>query len=646
MDSRLALAEKYYQSNLDEQARALVEEVLAEPNPPRAAVSFAATLAFEARDLDTAVSYCDRLLADEPNDAHSLLIKGRALFDLGKSGPALEALTAAVAAAPDLPAAHYNLGLMLYAEAQFDGAVKAYRKAVDLQSPYPVAWNNLGLALEEAGDIEAAVAAFGTAIGQLPQFSMAHNNLGAVLAATGRYGDAVQAYRDAVTHDPGNADARTNLAVALLEWGDVKAAVAELEAVLADHPTHAAAADNRRYAELYRCDDPTVLRTLHQQDLQTDAPPYSGASAPGPSAAGKPLRVGFISPDFRRHSVSFFALPLIQALEHSQITPVLFSAGASEDAVTAQYRATAAEWFDVAALNDADLITLMRDAQLDAVVDLAGRTTGNRLGALAARVAPVQIMALGYAGPTGVAAIDYWLGDGITNPVSPDDNALDRDRPFRLAHMHVFAPPENAPDVAPPPMQAGSGITFGSFNKLAKISDDCVDLWSGVLKAVPDSRLLLKAKALTDPAVAASLSEKFAHHGIDAGRIECRGWAEDDRDHLGLYAHIDIALDTFPYNGTTTTCEALWMGVPVITLRGNSHAARVGASLLTSAGLEDWIAPDSQTFIDVAVKWAAQPEALAGLRSGLRAQAQNSVLTDAAAAAADFIAALASVVKR
>ena len=641
MDDRLALAEKYYQSNLDEQARALVEEVLAEPNPPRVAVSFAATLAFEARDLEAAVGYCDRLLEDEPDDAHTLLIKGRALFDLGRREHALTAMEAAVAADPELAAAHYNLGLLLQSSGQPGDAAKAYKRAIALQSPYPVAWNNLGLVLEQTGDIGAAVTAFRTAIDQFPQFSMAHNNLGAVLAASGRYSESAEAYGQALEHDPANADARTNLAVALLEQGELDAAIAEFDRVLAEDPTHPAAADNRRYAELYRCDDAQVIRALHAQEFPSVAPSIQfGLNS------GSPLRVGFISPDFRRHSVSFFALPLIETLDRNAVAPVLFNAGTRQDSITARYQAAAAEWFDVAAMTDPDLITLMRDARLDAVVDLAGRTTGNRLSVLAARVAPVQIMALGYAGPTGVAAVDYWLCDAITNPPESVAAGVERDRPLRLAHMHVFAPPDLAPDVSPLPMQNTGSVTFGSFNKRAKISEACVALWAEVLGKVAGSRLLLKAKALGDGAVSSRLISQFAGHGIDAARIECRGWTEADTDHLGLYAHIDIALDTFPYNGTTTTCEALWMGVPVMTLRGESHAARVGASLLTSAGMTDWIAPDAEGYVAKIQRWAQSPEELGALRAGLREQLRRSVLTDAKSAAADFTSVLQGLMPR
>lgn len=636
MDERLSLAIKYYQSNVDDQAQALVDEILAEPNPPQDAISFAATLAFERRDLVAAVEYCDRLLTLTPDDGHTLLLKGRALSDLNQHDAALGCLEHAVKAEPDLAAAHYNLGWVYQRTGDTTRAIEAYRAAIALQEPYPVAWNNLGLLLEQTGDWEGAVQAFQTAIEQFPEFSPAHNNLGATFAASGRFKSALHAYRDALEVDPRNLDALTNLGVALLEQGVVGAAIASFDEALEADLNHAPALDNRLYAEVYRCDDDAALRLqsaaacagLTRQTLPEDFVHNADIH--------RPLRVGFLSPDFRRHSVSFFALPLIQNLNPAQAKPILFSNTAHSDDITEQYKSAAAEWFDVIGQADDEVVSLMREAQLDVLVDLAGRTTGNRLPVVASRVAPMQITAIGYPGPTGVAAMDYWLSDAVTNPIGQGGDAA-HDRPLRMGRgFHVFAPPADAPAVSQLPAATEGRITFGSFNKLAKISEETLTLWAAVLLAIPESRLVLKARALTESETAQDLKARFVALGAEKDRIECRGWAAEDRDHLKLYQHIDIALDTFPYNGTTTTCEALWMGVPVLTLCGESHAARVGASLLTSAGLADWISDSEEQFVAHAVAQANNLEGLADLRASLRSQIADSALCDAPAAARAF----------
>lgn len=636
MDERLSLAIKYYQSNVDDQARALVDEVLAEPNPSAEAISFAATLAFERRDLETALGYCERLLEAEPDDAHTLLLKGRALSDLGDQKAALQALELAVRADAGLAAAHYNLGWIRQRVGDMLGAIEAYRSAIALQEPYPVAWNNLGLVLEQIGDWDGAITAFQTALDQFPGFVMAHTNLGAARAASGRYQEAVLAYRDALELDPGDVNALTNLGVALLEQGHLDAAAAALDDALEVDPHHMAALDNRLYAEMYRGDDDAALRDTHaaaSAHLQSAVSVASLTRTPDPE---RTLRVGFISPDFRRHSVSFFALPLVQNLDRNRTTAVLFSDVSQPDAITESFRAVSSEFHTIVGLSDTDVTEAMRAAQLDVVVDLAGRTTGNRLAVLASRVAPIQVMAIGYPGPTGVAAVDYWLCDAVTNPPGLGDDARS-DQPLRMDRgFHVFAPPQSAPSVSPLPSDSCGYLTFGSFNKLAKISDGCVALWAEVLSAVPDSRLLLKAKALTEAETTSALKARFAAHGIAETRVECLGWAADDADHLGLYEHIDIALDTFPYNGTTTTCEALWMGAPVLTLCGNSHASRVGASLLTSCGLEEWIAQSPTIFVEKAKAHADDLQALNSCRATLRSRMTSSPLCDGAGAAHSF----------
>ncbi len=314
--------------------------------------------------------------------------------------------------------------------------------------------------------------------------------------------------------------------------------------------------------------------------------------------------------------------------------------------MTEAYRSVAAEWIELSDKPDEDVIVHLRNANLDVLVDLAGHTTGNRLWALASRIAPVQITALGYPGPSGLPTIDYWLCDQITNPPT-DSNDLDRDRPLYLASgLHVFAPPSDSPAVSALPSLQSGHITFGSFNKAAKISDQTVALWTGVLRALPDARLLVKARALTEDETANALKARFNAAGVAADRIQTLGWAAADSDHLALYQRIDIALDTFPYNGTTTTCEALWMGVPVITLAGQSHAARVGASLLTSAGLSDHIAETPDAFAAKAVALAKNTKGLKNIRDSLRDQLLKSRLTDAAAAARSFEDAIERVLKQ
>jgi predicted O-linked N-acetylglucosamine transferase (SPINDLY family) len=318
-----------------------------------------------------------------------------------------------------------------------------------------------------------------------------------------------------------------------------------------------------------------------------------------------------------------------------------YSAGGRPDAVTARLRDHAEHWHDIAGLDDDAACRLIRGHGLDVLVDLAGHTQGNRLGIFARRAAPVQMTALGYPGTTGLTQIDFRLVDAVTDPAGAE--AFATEKLLRLPRLHCYRPDETAPVVGALPASAAGHVTFGSFNKLGKVSEAAVLLWSAVLKAVPGARLFLKSKALAEEATRRLTAERFAAHGIAPERLTLFGWVPEDEGHLATYGRIDIALDTYPYSGTTTTCEALWMGVPVLTLAGATHASRVSASLLTAVGLTDWITGTAEEFVAKAAAIGADVTALATLRAGLRAQIATSPLCDGAGYAAAVEAAYRAV---
>ncbi|MDX2223524.1 MAG: tetratricopeptide repeat protein [Rhodospirillaceae bacterium] len=625
-DPRLEMAQKYYNAQLDDQAWAIVAEIVAEADPPAAALQFAASLRYEARDLPATLGFCDRLLAADPHHPHALLLKGRALFDLGRAAEADAVLAAAMAADPNGAAAAFNRGLVLEALTRLDEAEVCYRRAVALQSPYPVAWNNLGNVLDRLGRPDDAVTAFRTALDQFPGYSAAHNNLGATLAGQGRFAAAAQAYGLALDADPDNLGARLNLGVAEVERGRVAVGRDLFAQVLRADPTNTAAADNHAFAAHYDCDDPAAVLATHRR-FAAPAPARPGPVVPDPD---RRLRVGYVSGDFRRHSVAFFSEPLIAAHDREAVEVVCYATNTDADDVTARLKSLAGAWRNLAGLGTADAVRLVRDDRIDVLVDLSGHSLHHRLDVFAARPAPVQVTAIGYPGTTGMTVFDARLCDAITDP--PGAEAYASEPLVRLPMgLHCYRPPSDAPAVAARPAATAGRVTFASFNKLAKISDRTVDLWSAVLAAVPGARLMIKTKPLVEPASQDELRARFARHGVAPQRLLLSGWLADDRDHLAAYHHADIALDTFPYAGTTTTCEALWMGVPVLTRAGRGHAARVGASLLTTVGLADWIASDDDAFVRTAAAMARDPERLADLRSSLRARVAASPLCDAGA---------------
>lgn len=361
------------------------------------------------------------------------------------------------------------------------------------------------------------------------------------------------------------------------------------------------------------------------------------------------LRVGYLSNDLRHHALFRFFEPLLRHHSREAVELHCFHAVEKPDHLTARARALSAGWHDLNGLSDADAAQRIADAHLDILVDLQGHT-GVRpwIGVLAYQCAPVQMTAIGYPGSTGLSRVQWRWGDSLADP--PDAEREYTEQVLSLDPCFLcFSPPEEiAPPVAPPPQLRNGFVTFGSFNSRAKLSPSCLDLWAEVLLALPESRLLLKCVEMDDPLMRDALRARFVEKGIAPERIELRLPAETYPEHLAQYGDVDIALDSSPYQGTTTTCEALWMGVPVVSLQGQRHAARVGASLLSAAGLPEGLAWDRSQFVELALRCARQERAWEEQESPLRRsmrreRLRGSVLLDGRAYAARVERALRSV---
>ena len=359
--------------------------------------------------------------------------------------------------------------------------------------------------------------------------------------------------------------------------------------------------------------------------------PAEAAHANSPEPA-RPLRVGYVSGDLRRHPVAFFVEPLLRCHDRSVIRPFCYSNCGERDDLNAHLRALVPDWRDIAELDDDAVAELIRADAIDILVDLSGHTARNRLLVFARKPAPVQVTAIGYVNTTGLAAMDYRLTDAWCDPAgAEDDEASYSETLWRLpGGFNCYAPPKGLPEPGPAPLTTRGHVTFGSFNNLDKVSPEVLDLWAGIVGAIPGARLVLKTKTLSEPAVGQAIRTRFAAAGVDPARIELIEWTATLREHFQHYRRIDIALDPFPYNGTTTTCEALMMGVPVIALAGDRHAARVSASLLARLGLEVLVAPDRAGYLARAQALALKPEAVARLRASLRRRVAGSPLADAA----------------
>jgi protein O-GlcNAc transferase len=419
-----------------------------------------------------------------------------------------------------------------------------------------------------------------------------------LLQAQGDLDAAVTAYRQALTLDPDFADAHSNLLLCLHYRPDVDAAE-----LFAEH---------QRWGEQHGAPLAAMIATH--------------ANARDPK---RRLRIGYVSPDFRAHSVSHFIAPVLAHHERRHFEVYCYYNAHQVDATTERLKGLADHWRNIAHLTDAEVAALIGQDGIDILVDLAGHTAHNRLLLFARKPAPIQVTYLGYPDTTGLATIDYRLTDALTDPPGASER-FHTEALVRLSQGFLtYQPSAESPPVNALPTLGGDQITFGSFNNAAKLNTAVIALWAQILRALPHAHLILKAAQLGDADTAERFRQRFAEHAIAPERLQILGAFASEGDHLKAYHGIDIALDPFPYNGTTTTCEALWMGVPVITLAGQTHAGRVGLSVLTQAGLSELITPTPEAYVERAIELAKDLPRLQALRQGLRARLAASALCDA-----------------
>jgi protein O-GlcNAc transferase len=536
----------------------------------------------------------------------------------------------------------------LEARGELEAARAAWRAAADEQATTAAsrfaALNNLAALEARMDEPDAAITHLEAALALPVAASATHeraaalSNLGALVLRRGRLERAVALLREATTLAPSLANAHTNLGNALAARGEIDDALISLAKAVSLAPTDPVVHDNLLVhlaysASVTRADALAAARSFGAMAAARAA---REGLEPAPLLEPDParrLRVGFVSADLRRHSVAFFLEPLLEGLDRDRVEVVLFSNVARPDEVTARLRALADGWEDVSRLSDREAYARVRARAIDVLVDLSGHTAGNRLGLFALRPAPVQLTYLGYPDVTGLGAIDGRLTDAIADPPGAEEEGVER-----LIRMDggflVYRPPTPCPEPAPAPSTLGAPITFGSFNASKKTSDAVLAAWSRLLAAVPGARLVLKDAALADEGSCALVRTRLVGHGIALDRVTLRGPTPDLASHLAAYAELDVALDTFPYHGTTTTCDALFMGVPVVSWAGTTHASRVGASLLSRVSLSALVAEDADGLVRIASELARDSARLATIRGELRGRA--AALTDARVVARAF----------
>lgn len=541
-------------------------------------------------------------------------------------------------------AAHNNLGLALYSMGDPEAAATHYRKALALKPDLANAWNNLGLAYINLARLAEAYSALQRALSLKPDYAEAHNNLGIACFELGQAEEAVARYRQAISIKPDYHEAFNNLGNVLLNClSRPGEALNCYRQALTLRPDYALACDNMLLASNYLADwTAEAVHALHRSHgEQFEAAHRNSWSQHDNDRDGeRRLKVGYVSADFRLHPVAFFMEPILAHHDKRQVEVHCYYNQSVHDDVTERLTHHADYWTACGGMTDAELAERMRADRIDILVDLAGRTAGNRLGVFARKPAPVQVTYLGYVATTGLSAVDYRLSHIDADP--PVNDACNSERLYRMPRsLWCWRPPEGMPDVrSETPAQANGYITFGSLNNIAKISDDAVAVWSRLLRAVPSARLLLAGVPEGLPQKVTR--ERFGAHGIEAERLVLHHKLLG-HEFRTLMHRIDIALDPFPHNGNTTTCETLWMGVPVVTLTGRGFVSRFGYHLLKTVGLLELAARNEDEYVGIALGLARDLPRLSALRASMRDRIKASPLRDEAGMARDLEAAMRSM---
>jgi predicted O-linked N-acetylglucosamine transferase (SPINDLY family) len=566
----------------------------------------------------------------DPEFHHGL---GMALEAAGRPDEAIPRYRQCIQVQPNFVLAYAELTILLLKQGQPEEALQMAQKAMALQPDIPESQFAMGAVLERQRRYEPAEACYRRVLELKPDHAFAHNQLGIVLKDTGRYGPAIEIFHAGLQHHPDDADLHGNLANTLVDCGRVHEAITEYRCALRCNPNHVVGHSNLLLALNYAADlAPGQILAEHKEwaRLHATGPAKSTRPLSPDRTPGRRLRIGYVSPDFREHSVAHFVQPLFAAHDHARVEVFAYADLSRPDRVTENIQRCCDQWRSITGVQDEQAADMIRRDRIDILIDLAGHTGNNRLLLLAHRPAPIQATYVGYCATTGMPSVDYRFTDANADPPGMTD-AFYTEKLIRLPGCFLcYLPANDAPPVAPSPAAANSGcVTFGSFNNLAKVAPPVIEAWAQVLRAVPNARMVVKCKGLHDPGVQEDVRQRFAAHGISADRLELYGATMPFLQHLNLYNRVDIALDTFPYNGTTTTCESMWMGVPVIALAGNTHASRVGVSLLSSVGLADLTASTRDAYVQLAVALANDIPRLQSLRATFRDRMTSSPLMDA-----------------
>ena len=602
-------------------------------------------------NLQKAISSYKSALDDNPSLLEAQFNLAGTLLESGESAEAERWFRKVISRQPSLVAAIEGISHACNTQGKYEEGLEYARKLIQLTPGHATGYLQKGMALQGLKRLDEARQAYEKACELDQNQAVALNNIGNILSQQGDLHQALSLYQRAVALQPDFIEASINLAWAYAQHGMLSEAAACYRQILTIRPDQCHIYSDFLFTSNY---DPAISPQQHLDAARAWWEYYRNSPASCPQRAvssneiqrlqQKKLTIGFLSPNFCHHPVGIFFLPLIQELAQQDIS-VFCYAEMTEDTYDQQsdrIKAHAHKWFSTWNVSCAEVASQIKKDGVDILIDLAGHSAFNRLDVMAAKPAALQAEWLGYVNTTGLPTIDYRLTDDIVDPHGADQYYSET--LIRLPHgFFCYPPPANAPEVKEAPILSTGTPTFGSLNNLAKINPNVIGIWADILSKTPGSRLIMVSRALADEFIRQSYTDLFATHGIGARRLEMIPNLPM-QEYLALYDRIDVALDPFPHNGHTISCHTLWMGVPVVVLRGDRYAGRMGASIMTRIGLGELVAETQQQYVEIAVQLASSPQTVAQLRMGMRARMLASPICDHGRFAADFMEALQSMV--
>ena len=611
---------EYQSGRHDEADRLLQQALLVEPRA-WAACSNHGIVLHELKRYEAALARFDKAIALKPDYAEAHSNRAMTLTELGRFAEAVASCDKAIALKPNYPEAHSNRGNALCQLRRLDESLASCDRAIALRPTYADAMSNRGNALIELARFDEALASYDQALALSPGREAAWVGRGNVFLNLNRYGEAFAAFQKALAIKPDSLKALAQLAHYHERHGRMEQAIACYDRVLAVKPDFPEVISNKIFAlDLVPQAGFAEHQEVRREWWHKVGAKIAAQAAPRHVNDRDPARrivLGYVSADFRRHSAATTFWPVLANHDKAQFQVICYSCSTIRDDVTKDFERVADPWVDASQLSDEELIARVRADKVDMLIDLSGHSGGNRLGAFARKPAPVQVTAWGHGTGTGLPTIDYLFSDPVTIPEAM--RPLYAEKIYDLPCVIMSAlPPLELPRGDPPVLTNGH-LTFGVFNRITKISDAALAVWARILHDVPDAQLLMKDGAYDDPQMRDLMRQRFAAHGIADERIDFLGSSPREQ-HLAAFAKTDIALDPFPQNGGVSTWEALHMGVPVVAKLGHTAPSRLSGAILTSVGMENWVAENADDYVALAVKFAGMRDFLTSLRRELPAK--------------------------